>query len=96
MERCFHVLIADSNEAFCEELAQRLTGAEGFAVAGIATDGQRAVELLRTCRPELMVLDLMLPKLDGVSVLKAAGELERRPVSVVLSPFVTDYVARRR
>ena len=94
MERCYNVLIADSNEAFCEELAQRLTGAGGFAVAGIATDGQRAVDLLRTCRPELMVLDLMLPKLDGVSVLKAAGELERRPVSVVLSPFVTDYVAQ--
>ena len=46
MERCYNVLIADSNEAFCEELAQRLTGAEGFAVAGIATDGQRAVDLL--------------------------------------------------
>ena len=50
MERCYNVLIADSNEAFCEELAQRLTGAGGFAVAGIASDGQRAVELLRTCR----------------------------------------------
>ena len=93
MERCYNVLIADSNEAFCEEMAKRLTAVDGLSVAGIATDGQRAAELLRTCRPELLVLDLMLPKLDGVSVLKAANELEHRPVSVVLSPFVTDYVA---
>ncbi len=93
MERCYSVLIADGNEAFCEELAQRLSAVDGFSVAGTAADGHRAAELMRACRPDLMVLDLMLPKLDGISVLKAAGDLERRPASVVLSPFVTDYVA---
>ena len=93
MERCYSVLIADSNEAFCEEMAQRLRAIEGFTVAGTASDGQSAIELVRTCRPEFMVLYLMLPKADGIAVLKAANELERRPVSVVLSPFVTDYVA---
>ena len=49
MERCYNVLIADSNEAFCEELAQRLSGEEGFIVAGTATDGVRALELMRRC-----------------------------------------------
>ena len=93
MERCFNVLIADGNESFCEELRQRLAGADGYTVVGAATDGQRAVELLRQYRPDVLVLDLMLPKLDGISVLKAASELERRPASVVMSPFVTDYVA---
>lgn len=91
MERCFNVLIADGNEAFCEELANRL--ADEFSVAGTAHDGLRAVELLRTCRPDFLVLDLMLQKLDGISVLKAANELERTPASVVLSPFVTKYVS---
>ncbi len=93
MDRCFHVLIADGNEAFCEELYHRLTNSEGYVVVGTATDGQRALELLRQYHPDVLVLDLMLPKLDGMSVLRAASELEQQPPSVVTSPFVTDYVA---
>ena len=93
MERCFNVLIADGNEAFCEELRQRLDAVDGYTVVGTATDGQRAMELLRQCRADVLVIDLMLPKLDGISVLKAAAELERQPASVVMSSFVTDYVA---
>ncbi len=93
MDFNINVLIADGNEAFCEQLRQRLTIAEGYTVVGVANDGQQAVELLRTHRTDVMVLDLMLPKLDGLSVMKAACELEHHPVSVVMSPFVTDYVA---
>ena len=93
MDFNINVLIADGSEAFCEQLRQRLTITEGYTVVGIATDGQQAVELLRTHRTDVMVLDLMLPKLDGLSVMKVACELEHRPVSVVMSTFVTDYVA---
>ena len=93
MDQIFDVLIADGNEAFCEELSRRIAAADGYNVVGAVTDGQKAVELIRSFRPKVLVLDVMLPKLDGISVLKAAAELEPRPVSVVMSPFVTDYVA---
>lgn len=93
MDQCFNVLIADGSEAFCEELRQRVGAVEGCHVVGAVTDGQRAAELLRQFRPDVLILDLMLPKMDGISVLKAAAELEHRPASVVMSSFVTDYVA---
>ena len=93
MERCMNVLIMDSNELFCEELCRLLGAVEGFAVVGTATDGNTAMELVQSRHPEVLVLDLMLPKTDGISILKSAQNLEPRPVSVVLSPFVTDYVA---
>lgn len=93
MELCFNVLIADGSEAFCQELRQRISAVEGYHVVGAVTDGQKAVELLRETKPDAMVLDLMLPKLDGISVLKAANELEHRPASVVMSTFVTSYIS---
>ena len=65
MVRCINVLIADSNQALIDDLTTRLEEQEGFHVAGTATDGQQAAELLRTLRPELLVLDLMLPKQIG-------------------------------
>ena len=89
MVRCVNVLIADSNQSLIDDLTKRLEEQEGFRVTGAATDGQQAVELLRSCKPELLVLDLMLPKLDGVAVLKAANELEHRPASVVLASTFT-------
>jgi len=92
MDQCFNVLIADGNEAFCDELRQRISAVEGYAVIGTAMDGHSAVELLRQYQPDVLILDLMLPKLDGISVLKAAAELEKQPASVVMCPFVTDYV----
>ena len=92
MVRCINVLIADSNQSLIDDLTKRLEEQEGFHVAGTATDGLQAAELLRTCKPDLLVLDLMLPKLDGVAVLKAANELEKRPAAVVLAAYSSDYV----
>ncbi len=93
MERYYNVLIADSNETFCEDLRRRLTDTEGLTVAGVAGDGQQAMELLHKHQPDIMVLDLMLSKVDGLAILKSIHEMERRPAVVVMSPFVTEYVA---
>lgn len=59
----------------------RALSAEGFQVDG-AHDGIRALELARTERYELVVLDLLLPQLDGMSVLQ--GLMESRPDQRVL------------
>ena len=92
MVRCINILLADSNQALIDDLTKLLEAQEGFHVVGAATDGQQAVELVRKLQPDLLVLDLMLSKLDGISVLKAANELEKRPVSVVLAAYSSDYV----
>ena len=92
MEIRTNVLVADSSEEFCERLKEYLSGA-GCSSIGSATDGVRAVELLTELQPDVLILDLMLPKLDGMSVLKVASSMEKRPASIVMSSFVTDYVA---
>ena len=44
-------------------------------------------------KPQVLVLDLMLSKQDGISVLKAISNLDRKPVTLATSAFVTDYVS---
>ena len=93
MEHQTTVLIADSSEEFCAGLTSALQRAEGFQVVGTASDGEQAIRLVNERKPEVLVLDLMLSKQDGLSVLKAMGSLDRKPVTLATSAFVTDYVS---
>ena len=87
------VIIADNSEDFCSSLTAALKHAEGFQVVATATDGEKAIRLVTDHKPDVLVLDLMLAKQDGLSVLKAISSMEHRPVTLATSRFVTDYVA---
>ena len=84
MDKRTSVLIADSSEEFCTALSAALQRTERFAVAGVAGDGEQAMQLLEERRPDILVLDLMMPKKDGLSVLKSISGWERRPAVVVM------------
>ncbi|MEO8292266.1 MAG: response regulator, partial [Actinomycetota bacterium] len=62
------ILVVDDEEAIAEAVRARLES-EGFAVL-VANDGPRAIELHAHHRPDLVVLDLMLPGMDGLEVCK--------------------------
>ena len=93
MENCKSVIIADNSEEFCAGLTAALSRTEGFQVIGTANDGQQAIRCVTEKKPDVLVLDLMLAKQDGISVLKAISSLEKRPVVFATSGFITDYVA---
>ena len=92
MDRQIRILLADGNEELCGQLRQTLEETGKFTVAGIAGDGERACELLQSSHADILVLDLMLPKVDGITVLKRARELEHAPQALVLTGFMTEYV----
>ena len=87
------VFIADSAEDFCASLAAALTGTEGFQVVGTATDGEQAIRQITQLRPDVVVLDLMLSKQDGIAVLKAISAMEHPPVALATTAFITSYVS---
>ncbi len=93
MENVTTVFIADSAEEFCAALTAALQEAEGFQVVGTANDGETALRRISECKPQVLVLDLMLPKRDGISILKSLSALDKKPVTLVTSGFVTEYVA---
>ena len=91
MEKRTTVLVADGSEEFCAQLSAALQNG-GYQVVGTATDGQSAMEQLRASAPEVLVLDLMLPKGDGVAVVESVPR-EKRPKLLLLAAFATDYVS---
>ena len=93
MEQYTTVLIADSSEEFCSNLCSALQRIGGFQILGTAGDGEQAIRMVMDKKPDILVLDLMLSKMDGISVLKAMERMERKPVTLATSGFVTDYVA---
>ena len=93
MEHVTTVFIADSAEDFCTALTAAVQRADGFQVVGTANDGEQAIALIAERKPDILVLDLMLSKKDGIGVLKAISGMERRPVTLATSAFVTEYVS---
>jgi len=93
MENHIRALVADGNEEYCEHLKGALEKNGSCEVVGTAHDGIQAVRDLTEKKPDVLILDMTLPKLDGMAVLKAASTMEKRPVTLVTSSFMTEYVA---
>ena len=93
MDNLTSVLIADSSDEFCASLTEALSRAGGFQVVGTAGDGEQAIRLVAERKPSILVLDLMLSKRDGLSVLKAISPMENRPITLATSGFVSEYVS---
>ncbi len=74
MEHATTVLIADGAEEFCSSLTAALQRAGGFQIVGTATDGEQAIRSVQQLKPDILVLDLMLSKLDGIPVLLSMGK----------------------
>ena len=93
MEHTSTVFIADSAEEFCSGLTAALQRANGFHVLGTASDGELAIRMIEEKKPDILVLDLMLAKKDGISVLKAIAGMDRKPITLATSAFLTEYVS---
>ena len=84
------VLIADDHAIVREGLRSLLETEPGMELAGEAADGREAVAHARAGRPDVILLDLMMPRLDGIA---AIGEIKREQLDariLVLTSFAED------
>ena len=81
------VLVVDDEEDIRETLADRVE-AEGYEVF-MAADGVEGLEKIRELQPDLVLLDLQMPRMDGMQVLAAIGEEQLETSVVVVSAFGT-------
>lgn len=92
MEQKIRVLLADDDRDFCARMAATLEQAGDMELVGIAEDGAKAVDAVRELRPDLLIIDLMLPVMDGIMVLSRLREQERMPATLVLSAFASPQI----
>ena len=95
METKIKVLIADAGEEFRTLLRDSLNAEGDLTVVGTAADGAEALALLAEQRPDVLLTDLILPRLDGMELLQRIGETGASPVTMIVSAFYNERMIAR-
>lgn len=94
MSHTISVMLADSSEDFLEALSGYINEQEDLSVVAAAIDGEKAVSLVKALRPQVLVTDLLLRRLDGIGMLKELKLTGDMPRTIVLSAFLNDSIAK--
>ena len=91
------VLIADDNKEFCSILNDYLLNQRDIIVTGIAKDGIEALDLIQEKEPDLVILDIIMPHLDGLGVLEKLNNmnLKKMPRVIILSAVGQDKITQK-
>lgn len=84
-----NVLIADGAEAFCSALSEELR--HKYRVH-FCTGGREALESIHAFQPDVIILDLMLPEIDGFGLLQEARKNGMEPIVLATARFLSDYI----
>ena len=91
METKTSILIADANHDFCKLLTDVISKEDDMEVLASTCDGVDALSMVNELKPDLLLIDLVLPKLDGLELLRRLPE-GNKPRVIVLSGFVNSSV----
>lgn len=96
MSEKIKIFIADDNTEFISTLVTYLDSQEDMEVMATAKDGTEAVQKIIEMNPDVVILDVIMPQLDGLGVLEAMREkMDALPICVMLSAVGQDKVTTR-
>jgi DNA-binding NarL/FixJ family response regulator len=85
------VLVVDDQEPFRRAMAAVVEETPGFVVVGSATSGEESLEAAAALRPQLVLMDVNLPGIDGLEATRALTAEAGGPVVVLLSTYDADH-----
>ncbi len=97
MKEKLNILIADDNQEFARTLASYINGQEEMEVIAIAKDGNEAVEMISNTKPDVILLDVIMPHLDGLGVLERINIIknDKKPICIMLSAVGQDKITQK-
>ena len=97
MKEKIKILIADDNQDFSATLASYLGNQEDMEVVAIVKDGEEAIDLISAKSPDIVLLDVIMPHLDGIGVLEKLNviKLNKKPICIMLSAVGQDKITQK-
>ena len=97
MNEKIKILVSDDNQDFAKTLVNYLSKDEDLEVVGVARDGQEAYDKILESKPDIALLDVIMPHLDGLGVLEKLNttDLEKRPICIILSAVGQDKITQK-
>lgn len=91
------VMIADDNKEFCELVREYIEEQQDMELVGIAYNGTEVLEQLDAAAPDVLVLDIIMPHLDGIGVLETLAERPpaKRPKVIMLTAFGQETITQK-
>lgn len=91
------ILIADDNQEFSQTLTKYIFEQEDMEVIAMAKDGNEAIDMITNTKPDVVLLDMIMPHLDGIGVLEKLNsiKMDKRPICVMLSAVGQDKITQR-
>ena len=89
--------MSDDNQDFAKTLVSFLSKDEDLEIVGVARDGQEAYDKIIETKPDIALLDIIMPHLDGLGVLEKlnSSNLENKPMCIILSAVGQDKITQR-
>ena len=93
----YKILLADDNREFNELLSEYLSKEEDMEIVGNAFNGKEVLELVKENNPDIILLDIIMPHLDGIGVLEELNkmELSPKPKVIMLTAFGHENITQR-
>ncbi len=97
MKEKLSILIADDNQEFSYTLSSYINGQEDMEVVAVAKDGNEAVEMIQNTTPDVVLLDVIMPHLDGLGVLEKVNNriIDKKPICIMLSAVGQDKITQK-
>ena len=91
------ILIADDNQEFSQTLANYIHEQEDMEVIGIAKDGEEALDMITNITPDVVLLDVIMPHLDGIGVLEKMNIIksDKKPICIMISAVGQDKITQK-
>lgn len=89
--------IADDNREFCDIMTEYFREKDDIDLVFVSHDGLKTVENIKKYQPEILILDMIMPHLDGLGVLETINniELEKYPGTIVLSAVGQEQITQK-
>ena len=82
-QQCIRIVVADDMRLFRESIAEVLDAEPSFSVVGLAGNGLEAIELVRQLTPDILLLDVKMPQIDGITAIRQI-KMERPETRMIL------------